>query len=260
MSARLQGKSAVVTGAAGGLGSAIARRLASEGVRVLLTDVADGSALAAEIGGLFQRHDVSQESEWASVTALALKEFGGIDILVNAAGIEGDLTQGGLATSYAEFRRVCAINLDGTFLGCMAVMPHMVEAGHGSIINFSSIVSFMGTPSALAYGASKAGVEQLSRSLALIGAENGKRVRVNSIHPGVIATRMTDAIIDTFAASAGIPFAQAEAAINSAVPMRARGEPEDVAAMVAFLASDEAAYVTGSAFRVDGGWSVTSAG
>jgi NAD(P)-dependent dehydrogenase (short-subunit alcohol dehydrogenase family) len=203
---------------------------------------------------------VADEAGWRDVTAAALEQTGQIDILVNAAGIEGDLSNGKLATTYEHFRKVCAVNLDGTFLGCMAVMPHMMDAGTGAIVNISSIVSFMATPSALPYGVSKAGVEQLTRSLAIIGAEGGKRVRANSVHPGVIRTRMTDNIIRTFAAGAGISESDAEAGVNSAVPFRQRGEPEDIAGMVAYLASDEARYITGASFRVDGGWSVISAG
>lgn len=128
------------------------------------------------------------------------------------------------------------------------------------IVNISSIVSFMATPSAIPYGVSKAGVEQLTRSLAIIGAEGGRRVRANSVHPGVIRTRMTDAIIHTYARNAGITDQEAEAGVNSGVPFGARGEPEDIASMIAFLASAEARYITGASFRVDGGWSVISAG
>lgn len=257
---RFEGKVALVTGAAGGLGGATARRLAEEGAQVFMTDLADGSALAAEIGGTFMTLDVSDEDAWARIVSQVLETAGRIDVLVNAAGIEGDLAHGKLQTSYADFRRVCSINLDGTFLGCMAVMPHMMERGDGAIVNIASIISWMGTPSALAYGVSKAGVEQLSRSLALVGAEGGKRVRVNSVHPGVIATRMTDDIIKTFSRGANVSFEEAEAAVNSAVPFKERGKPEDVAAMIAYLASSDAAYVTGSAFKVDGGWSVINAG
>lgn len=259
---RLAGKVALVTGAAGGLGGATARRLASEGAKVVLTDVSRqaGEALADAIGAQFLEQDVSDERRWTEVTEETLRHNGRIDVLVNAAGIEGDLGNGKLATTYEHFRRVCAVNLDGTFLGCMAAMPHMMEAGQGAIVNISSIVSFMATPSAIPYGVSKAGVEQLTRSLAIIGAEDGKRVRANSVHPGVIRTRMTDAIIETFAANAGIGNEEAEAAVNSAVPFKERGEPEDIAGMIAFLASKDARYITGSAFRVDGGWSVISAG
>ena len=256
------GKVALVTGAAGGIGAATARRFARDGATLVLTDVVEeaGKDLAAETGGIFLRHDVSDPDGWQGVVDTALRPTGRIDILVNAAGIEGDLAQAGLATSYAEFRRVLAINLDGTFLGCTAVMPHMVAEGTGAIVNIASIVSFMATPSALSYGVSKAGVEQLTRSLAIIGAADGGRVRCNSVHPGVIRTRMTDSIIQSYAAGAGISEAEAEAGINSAVPFGMRGAPEDVAGMVAYLAGDDAAYVTGASFRVDGGWSVTSAG
>jgi len=256
------GKVALITGAAGGIGAATARRLARDGATLVLTDVdaAAGEALAGELGATFRVQDVSDPDRWPEVVAAALAPAGRIDVLINAAGIEGDLAQAGLTTTYAEFRRVLSINLDGTFLACTAVMPHMIAAGQGAIVNIASIVSFMATPSALPYGVSKAGVEQLTRSLAIIGAADGGRVRCNSVHPGVIATRMTDSIIDSYAAATGVSVAEAEAGINAAVPFGARGVPEDVAAMIAYLASDEAGYVTGASFRIDGGWSVTSAG
>ena len=120
----------------GGLGSATARRLAREGATVVLTDVmeAAGEGLADEIGGRFIRHDVSDAEQWRRVAEATLDAAGRIDILVNAAGIEGDLTQGGLATSYEDYRKVLSINLDGTFLGCLAVMPHMMKQRAGAVI------------------------------------------------------------------------------------------------------------------------------
>ncbi|OJY68149.1 MAG: hypothetical protein BGP16_14880 [Sphingobium sp. 66-54] len=259
---RFEGKIALITGGAGGLGSAIARRLAAEGAHVVITDVAEaaGKALADEIGGQFLRHDVSSEAEWAQVTDAVLAIAGRIDVLVNTAGIEGDISEGGLATSYANYRRVLSVNLDGTFLGCMAVMPHMLAAGRGAIVNISSAVSFIASPSGLAYGISKAGVEQLSRTLAIIGARDGKRVRCNSVHPGVIKTRMTDSIVESYAAMSGVDEAEAEAAVCANIPMGMRGRPEDIAALIAYLASDEAGYVTGAQFTADGGWTVLSAG
>lgn len=258
----LKGKVAIVTGGAGGLGSATARRLAEEGVQVLLTDVADaaGAALANEIGGQFLHHDVASQEDWHIVTEAALKIAGRIDILVNSAGIEGDIREGGLATSYDNYRKVLSVNLDGTFLGCMTVMPHMMDAGAGSIINISSAVSFIASPSGLAYGISKAGVEQLSRTLAIVGAEGGKKVRCNSVHPGVIKTRMTDSIVESYARLTGVSEAEADAAVCANIPFASRGTPDDIAAMIAFLASDDAAYATGGQFTVDGGWTVLSAG
>lgn len=259
---RFDGKVAIVTGGAGGLGGATVRRLASEGARVVITDLARaaGEALARETGGLFLSHDVSSEAEWRAVADRALEIAGRIDVLVNAAGIEGNIAEGGLETSYENYRNVLSVNLDGTFLGCMTVMRHMMAVGTGSIVNISSAVSFMASPSGLAYGISKAGVEQLTRTLAIVGARDGKQVRCNSVHPGVIRTRMTDSIVESYAAMTGASPAEAEAAICADIPFGARGEPEDVAAMIAFLASEEARYVTGSQFKVDGGWTVPSAG
>ncbi|MCC6949678.1 MAG: SDR family oxidoreductase [Bradyrhizobiaceae bacterium] len=259
---KLKDHVAIVTGGSGGLGGASARAMAREGAKVIITDIADaaGKKLAAEIGGEFHHHDVSSEPEWIALVAAVKKAHGRIDILLNAAGIEGDLAGGGLSTSYDGWRKVIAINLDGTFLGCKHVMPVMLERGEGSVINIASIVSFMGTPTTIAYGASKAGVEQMSRSLALIGAADGKHVRCNSVHPGVIKTRMTDSIFAQFASNTGKTDAEVEAMICASVPFGKRGVPDDVASLVLFLASDDSRYVTGSAFRVDGGWSVVHAG
>jgi NAD(P)-dependent dehydrogenase (short-subunit alcohol dehydrogenase family) len=256
------GKVAIVTGGAGGLGGATVRRLASEGANVIVSDVAEqaGRALAKETNGTFIRHDVSSEAEWKMMTLKALELTGKIDILVNAAGIEGDIGQGGLSTTYANYRHVLSINLDGTFLGCMSVMPHMMAAGGGAIVNISSAVTFMATPSGLPYGISKAGVEQLSRTLAILGVQDGKKVRCNSVHPGVIKTRMTDSIVESYARMANVSEADAEAVMCANIPFGARGVPDDIASMIAFLASDEAGYVTGGQFTVDGGWTVRSAG
>ncbi|MGV7216020.1 SDR family oxidoreductase [Bradyrhizobium sp. UFLA05-112] len=260
---RVKNKVALVTGGAGGLGGATARTLAREGAQVVIADVSDkaGEALAAEIGGEYQHLDVSNEAAWKKVVDGILARHKRIDILVNAAGIEGDASGGGgINTSYDAWKKVISINLDGTFLGCKAAMPAMIECGDGAIVNISSIVSFMGTPTLMAYGASKAGVEQMTRSLAIIGAADGKRVRCNSVHPGIIKTRMTDTIFAEFAKNTGKTDAEVEQMLCASVPFGKRGVPEDVAEMILYLSSDESRYVTGAAFRVDGGWSVTGAG
>jgi 3(or 17)beta-hydroxysteroid dehydrogenase len=201
------------------------------------------------------RLDVTSEGQWRAAVGAIRGKHGRIDVLVNAAGIEGDVINGSIETaSLDEWRKVLSVNLDGTFLGCKHVLPVMREAGKGSIVNISSIVSYMSTPSTVAYGASKAGVQQLTKSVAITGCRDGMKVRCNSVHPGVIDTRMVDSILTQVGQALNVTKEEAEQGAMSKVPFGHIGEPDDVAYLIVYLASDEAKYVTGSEFMVDGGW------
>jgi 3(or 17)beta-hydroxysteroid dehydrogenase len=176
-------------------------------------------------------------------------------VLVNAAGIEGDMVHGSPeSTSLAEWRRVMAVNLDGTFLGCREALPVMKRKGAGSIINISSTVAYIATPNSTAYGASKAGVMQLTKSVALHGSLDGHRVRCNSVHPGIIATRMIESISAQLAQFNNVAVEAVNQASLARIPFGEAGRPEDVAELILFLASDESRYITGSEFSIDGGW------
>jgi 3(or 17)beta-hydroxysteroid dehydrogenase len=253
---RVQGKVALVTGGAGGIGAATVRALYREGARVTIGDVTERpESLLAETQSDFFRLDVASEANWKEVVAAVDKKHGTVDILVNAAGIEGDLSHGSPeSTTFAEWRRVMSINLDGTFLGCREVLPVMKRAGRGSIINISSMVSYLATAHTTAYGASKAGVMQFTKSVALHGALDGNRIRCNSVHPGIIATRMIESINAQIARSSNSSFEDVTRAIVSRIPFGEAGRPEEVADLILFLASDESRYITGSEFSVDGGY------
>lgn len=247
---------ALITGGARGLGAATARRIASEGGHVVVGDFpgVGGEDLAREIDGTFVALDVTSEDAWRDVVRGILDRSSRIDILVNAAGIEGNVVEGTLeATTLAEWRRVLSVNLDGTFLGCRTVMAPMKQAGRGAIVNVSSLGSYYPTVQSVAYGASKGAVTQLTKSVALEGAQDGRKIRCNSVHPGMIATRMLDSIISQLGARGGAASTVAQAGASN-IPLGDAGRPEDVANLIAFLASDEAAYVTGSEYVVDGGW------
>lgn len=253
---RFAGKTALVTGGARGLGAATARRIAEEGGHAVIADLAGagGDALAAQIGGTAVTLDVTDEAAWAAAVASVLQRRGRIDVLVNAAGIVGDVVEGTLeATTLAEWRRVISVNLDGTFLGCRAVIGPMKSAGGGAIVNVASLGSYYPTVQSVAYGASKGAVMQLTKSVALEGSQGGAKVRCNSVHPGMIATAMLDSIIEQMASRGGDARAIAEAGVSN-IPLGGAGKPEDVAALIAFLASDEASYITGSEYVIDGGW------
>ncbi|SFB01202.1 3(or 17)beta-hydroxysteroid dehydrogenase [Collimonas sp. OK607] len=259
---KVSNKVAFLTGGTGGLGAEAARALIREGAKVIITDVNEeaGTALARQIGATFYKHDVTDLNQWQELVARAISEHGRIDILVQFAGIEGDITKDVFHTEPSMWNKVIAINLTGTFYGCRTVVPHMMERGTGSVINISSIVSFMTTAGPAAYGASKAGVQHLTTSVAVAASKGGNRVRVNSVHPGVIKTRMTDNIIAQMAQNLGVDEAAAEAQLMSGCPFQKRGMPVDVANLVLFLASDDSEYVTGSAFQVDGGWHLKDTG
>lgn len=253
---RFAGKTALVTGGARGLGAATARRIAEEGGHAVIADLAGagGDALAAQIGGTAVTLDVTDEAAWAAAVASVLQRRGRIDVLVNAAGIVGDVVEGTLeATTLAEWRRVISVNLDGTFLGCRAVIGPMKSAGGGAIVNVASLGSYYPTVQSVAYGASKGAVMQLTKSVALEGSQGAAKVRCNSVHPGMIATAMLDSIIEQMASRGGDARAIAEAGASN-IPLGGAGKPEDVAALIAFLASDEASYITGSEYVIDGGW------
>ncbi len=254
---RVQDKVALVTGGSGGIGAATVRALNREGAQVVVADVVApaGEKLAAELGCEFCRLDVSSEAEWRLVVDKIVANRGALDVLVNAAGIEGDMVHGTPeSTSLAEWRRVMAVNLDGTFLGCREVLPVMKRKGAGSIINISSAVAYFATPNNVAYGASKGGVMQLTKSVALHGSLDGHRVRCNSVHPGIIATRMIDSINTQLAQLNNMAVEEAKRASFARIPFGEPGRPEDVADLILFLASDESRYVSGSEFPVDGGW------
>jgi NAD(P)-dependent dehydrogenase (short-subunit alcohol dehydrogenase family) len=252
MTGRVAGKVAVITGAASGLGAESARRLAREGASLVLTDVASqaGEDLAEAISGtgaaaIFMTHDVTSEARWAEVVKAALDRFGRIDILVNSAGVgEGEPL---LETTLESWKRVIAINLDGTFLGMKAVAPAMVEAGRGSIINISSILGKVGSAGAPAYCASKGGVLMLTKATALELAPLG--VRVNSVHPGYIDTPMVANAIHR--AENGNEMKEM---IIAAHAMGRLGVPREIADGILFLATDESSFMTGSELVIDGGY------
>jgi NAD(P)-dependent dehydrogenase (short-subunit alcohol dehydrogenase family) len=247
---RLAGKTALITGAARGIGEAIARRFAAEGAAVWVTDIDPaGAAVAAEIGGHFAVLDVRDEAGWDAVMA----DVGRLDVLVNNAGITG--FEGAPAAhdpehaSLADWRAVHAVNLDGTFLGCRAAIRAMRPQGQGSIINISSRSGMVGIPAAAAYASSKAAVRNHSKTVALWCAQNGLNIRCNSIHPAAILTPMWEPMLGSTPAER----AAAMQAFVADTPLQRFGSADEVAAMAAYLASDESGYVTGSEFNIDGG-------
>lgn len=243
---RLTGRVALVTGAAGGIGRATSIRLASEGAAVVVTDIADGQPVVDEItasGGraLFLTLDVTDEEAWRVAVERTLAEFGGLDILVNNAGV-GDMSPIE-ETTRAEYDRTIAITQTSVLLGMQAAAAALKASGHGSVINISSIFgSSGGFGSSPAYHAAKGAVRTLTKSVALAWALEG--VRVNSIHPGFVDTPIMDEVRGT----------EFEDLMMDLTPMRRLGHPDEVAAGVAYLASDDATFVTGSELYIDGGY------
>ncbi|WP_043765634.1 SDR family NAD(P)-dependent oxidoreductase [Algiphilus aromaticivorans] len=240
----LDGKVAVITGGARGMGAATVRRFVAEGARVLIGDVLDdeGTALAAELGeaARFVHLDVSSEAEWTAARDAALEAFGQIDVLVNNAGVL--LFRTIQETSLDDYKRVLGINLEGTFLGVRIIGAHMLERGSGSIVNISSADGMKGANGLGAYCSTKWGIRGLTRVAAMEYGHRG--VRVNSVHPGGVDTSM------------GNPFSEERAEVNKRyhmVPLQRVGDPDEVARVSAFLASDAASYLCGSEIAVDGG-------
>ena len=240
---RLEGKTALITGGARGQGAAEARLFAEEGANVVLTDVLDedGERTADIIGGTFLHHDVTRENEWASVVSRAVELHGGLDILINNAGIYIETSL--IGSDLEEYRRVIEVNQIGVYLGMREVAPVMIERGGGSIINISSVGGMRGGGGGFAYTASKWAVRGMTKSAAIRLGPHG--IRVNSIHPGLIDTPMLG---DTRMANPDT----LEQMLGQ-IPLGRIAQPEEVARLALFLASDESSYSTGSEFVVDGG-------
>jgi NAD(P)-dependent dehydrogenase (short-subunit alcohol dehydrogenase family) len=247
---RLSGKTALVTGAAGGIGAAIAEAFAAEGADVIVADidVERGQAVAHATGGTFVRLDVQNEADWDAVAEL----FPALDVLVNNAGITGlegvPGPQDPENSTLADWRAVHAVNLDGTFLGCRHAIRAMRAKGAGSIINISSRSGLVGIPMAAAYASSKAAIRNHTKSVALYCAAQGLNIRCNSIHPAAVMTPMWEPMLGS-----GPDRAVREAAMVADTPMRRFGRPDEVAALAVLLATDEAAYMTGAELTIDGG-------
>lgn len=248
--ARLSGKTALITGAARGIGAGIAKAFADEGARVIVTDLDEdeGTVFAASIGAKFHKLDVASEADWARLAA----DVPALDVLVNNAGITG-FESGPAAhdpenATLEEWHRVHAVNLDGTFLGCRYAIRAMKGAGRGSIINISSRSGMVGIPAAAAYASSKAAIRNHTKSVALYCAQKGWDIRCNSIHPAAIMTPMWEPMLGK-----GEDRERNIAALVADTPQRRFGTPEEVAAVAVLLASDEARYITGAELTIDGG-------
>jgi 3alpha(or 20beta)-hydroxysteroid dehydrogenase len=242
---RLTGKIAVITGAAQGMGAAHVRRFVKEGAKVIMTDVNEGLGrqIEKESGAstLFVRHDVTDPDSWKRVIEAGEARFGTVNVLVNNAGIIGDIARTQEITD-ANYMKVIAVNQHGTFYGMRAVIPSMRKAGGGSIINISSIAGMIacyGSPN-VAYVASKFAVRGMTK---FVAAEYGQyNIRANSVHPGFIKTPMMVAATDSEGAGA-----------TDMIPLRRMAEPDEVSQLVAFLASDESSFITAEEHVIDGG-------
>lgn len=252
---RFEGRGVFISGAAGGIGLATAKRFAREGAAVVMTDINFESVSAearriADAGGrtLARRHDVTSEASWAGVMNEALAWLRRLDVLVNNAGVASIASIED--TSLADWRRVTAVNLDGVFLGTRAAILAMKQAG-GAIINVSSIEGIIAEPMLASYNASKGGVRIFTKSAALHCTAKGYPIRVNSIHPGYVVTPMVSGAADLMSAADADAFLRD---VISRIPMGRMAQAEEIAGAIAFLASDDASYMTGSELIVDGGY------
>jgi len=251
---RVEGKVAIVTGAASGFGAASARLLVKEGAAVVATDrnLAGVAALAREVGSgiTAMAHDVTREEDWARVVADTMHLHGRLHILMNNAGVYGSGAPQDIETAtLAEWRFVNGVNMDGVFLGCRAAVPAIARSGGGSIINVSSIAGIRGTSRIVAYGASKGAVRQLTKSVAQHCGRKGYRIRCNSIHPGMVRTPLGN---DVLRHGFGDDDKGAAERVKN-VPLGELGSVEDIAYAVLFLASDESRHITASEIVIDGG-------
>jgi NAD(P)-dependent dehydrogenase (short-subunit alcohol dehydrogenase family) len=256
---QVSGKVAIVTGAASGIGAACATTLAREGARVMLTDI-DETGLAAGVGRITAaggeaatlRQDVTDEAHWPEVIAATETRFGRLDIMVANAGI--GIMVPVWEMSLSDWRRQTAINLDGVFLSVKHCIPAMRRAGGGSFVIMSSVAGLRGAAGLAGYCATKGGVRFFAKAVALECAAAGDRIRVNSVHPGIIATPIWDKIpaggLSPERRNAGF---DPEAMSQASVPLRRAGQAEDIANGVLYLASDASSYVTGSEIVIDGG-------
>jgi NAD(P)-dependent dehydrogenase (short-subunit alcohol dehydrogenase family) len=245
LQARLEGKVAVITGAAGGIGKAMAERFSAEGARVVVADLDErGEEVAAKVRGLFVRTDVADASSVEALYARAVADLGGIDICCNNAGISPPDDDSILTTQAEAWQRVQDVNLTSVYLCCKSAIPHLLARGGGSVINTASFVAVMGSAtSQISYTASKGGVLAMSRELGVQFAREG--VRVNALCPGPVNTPLLQELF------AKDPERAARRLVH--VPMGRFAEPEEIAAAAAFLASDDASFITASTFLVDGG-------
>lgn len=243
---RLKNKTAIITGAASGIGAATAQLFRREGARVVATDLKGVAGDRAEGDWLGLAQDVRDAGQWQALFEQAAQRFGRVDILVNSAGINGASAGTGRQDpehlALEEWRAIQAVNVEGTMLGCQAAIAHMKVAG-GAIVNVASYAGTVGSPTAVAYGATKAALVQYTKSVALHCGRAGYAIRCNVVNPGPIRTPLYVPLT-----GAGTP---------THIPLQRIGEPAEVAAAILFLASDAASYVTGTALPVDGGLSTT---
>ncbi len=253
---RVDGKVALVTGGARGIGGETARQLAQAGARVAITDVlaAEGQALAEELGAdaLFLQHDVTSEAEWAHVVGETVGQLGGLDILVNNAGVwERTVIE---ETPVEQFDRICAVNLKGVFLGTKhgiaAIKTRPAEADSASIINLSSTAGLVGSATSAVYSMTKGGVRLFTKSTAIEVRARGYNIRCNSVHPGATESAMQDDIL----ATSNMTAAEIETHKATRTPLGRFGQPLDIAQAILFLASTDSAFMTGSEVVVDGGY------
>ncbi len=247
---KLKNKTALITGAARGIGAAIAKTFAAQGAEVIITDINDdeGRALASSIKARYEPLDVSSEADWTRIE----EAIPALDILVNNAGItgfeNGELIHDPEKASLAAWHAVHAVNLDGTFMGCRYAIKAMKAKASGSIINISSRSGLVGIPGAAAYASSKAAIRNHSKSVALYCAQQGWNIRCNSIHPAAILTPIWEPMLGD-----GPDREEKMAALVADTPLKRFGMPEEVAALCLMLASDDAAYMTGAELTLDGG-------
>lgn len=251
---RLERKVALVTGAARGIGYAVARMFVAQGATVWVTDIVDATSVANSLGppARFERLDVRSEEDWSRSIDAVLDRDGRLDILVNNAGVTG-FEDGTSAhdpenATLAAWRAVHATNLDGTFLGCRAAIHAMRVGGKGSIINMSSRSGLVGVPAAAAYASSKAAIRNHTKTVALWCAQQRLAIRCNSIHPAAILTPIWEPMLGN-----GADRDERMVKLVRDTPLLRFGLPDEVAATAVFLASDEATYITGSEFNIDGG-------